>query len=116
MEGLGSQTEIRRIEQRILRLAGDADIETAGALDRIAPDRRMPPDLRGARRIRVGRHRVYYTGHHTQCSYTMFYVKIYKKSGVDDEDDPRHQRQLAKAIKVATSRELMIEPESGGAP
>ena len=70
--------------------------------------KRMPPDLREARKITIGRHRVYYTGHHTQCAYLSFFIKEFKKTGVNDEDDVRFQKILVKAIGDRIIRSLSL--------
>ena len=84
------------IEKRLIQFAQEASIAVSGGLD-IAPMKRMPSDLQDARKITIGRHRVYYTGHHTQCSYTSFFIKEFKKTGVNDEDDSRFQKALIRA-------------------
>jgi len=86
------------IEKRLFQFARDADVNRRGGLDNPALImKRMPEDLKDVRKITIGRHRVYFTGHNTQCSYKAIYVKLFKKTGVDDEDDPKHQKQLIKA-------------------
>lgn len=95
LEELKRSNDRRMIEERLYNFANEANIEQPGPLD--APARkmkRMPEDLRDVRKIRVGRHRIYYTGYHKQCSYSTIYIKRYKKSGVDDEDDKRFHNKL----------------------
>lgn len=95
------------IEKRLAQFAADANVEQAGHMD--SPQhhmKRMPPDLRGARKMTIGRHRVYWEGHHSKCSYRLFYVKPFKKTGVDDEDDPGFQSKLKKALRAPGERQL----------
>lgn len=100
-----------KLEERIADFAADANPEKAGALDR-APMHDMPDELRGVKKQRVGRHRVYYTGHHAECSYTLHYVKLNKKDDVDPEHDKAFQGKLAKALKAGGEpRVIRIEDE-----
>jgi hypothetical protein len=86
------------IERRLYNFAKEADLQTPAMLDKSQTHmRRMPQDLKNVRKITIGRHRIYYIGHHTQCSYKVFYIKKFKQSGKDDDDDKRFQKILAKA-------------------
>ena len=100
-----SQKDKRMIESRMIGFAQEASVERTGALD-IAPMTRMPPDLKNIRKKTVGRHRVYYTGHHSKCTYNIFFIKEYKKSGVNDEDDSSFQKLLGKAMSQLSTRTL----------
>lgn len=95
-----------RYEKRLARLADEAGPDLPGALDREAPLRNMPEDLRGIRHKRIGRHRAYYRGHHKQCSYQLVWIKKDKKDDVDAEHDPKFQRKLKNAIASAGGRRL----------
>jgi hypothetical protein len=107
LESLGHSKDKPMIERRLFQFANDADVNRRGGLDNPALImKRMPDDLKDVRKITIGRHRVYFTGHNTQCSYTAIYVKLYKKTGVDDEDDPRHQKQLVKATLDNSLKEI----------
>lgn len=97
------------IEKRLFGFADEANSERRGSLD--ASDKklkRMPPGLENVRKIRIGRHRVYYVGSHWQCSYKAFYIKMFKKSDVDQEDSRRFQERLLRALAEAESGEQMI--------
>jgi hypothetical protein len=87
------------IEKRLINFAKEASVENKGALDEISPLTRITGELKLARKIQIGRHRVFYTGFHTQCSYHAFYIKEFKKTGVNDEDDKRFQKALFKAMQ-----------------
>jgi hypothetical protein len=87
------------IQKRLSEFAKDASVENKGALDNIPPLTRFTGELKLARKIHIGRHRVFYIGFHTQCSYQAFYIKEYKKTGVNDEDDKRFQKALLKAMQ-----------------
>lgn len=110
---IGTEKDKRMIERKLAQMAADANTEVQGGLDMVPPMRRMPEDLRGVRKMTIGRHRAYYVGHHSQCSYTLFYVKAFKKSGTNDEDDSRFQRQLSQALQNAGNRFLGSGEEQG---
>lgn len=95
------------VEGRLGRMAGEANVNSSGGLD--TPDthmRRMPAALRDARKKRIGRHRVYYTGFHVQCTYRSFYIKANKKDDVDREDDRSFQDILIRALADPPVRTL----------
>ncbi len=95
------------IEKRLFHFAADANPDNPGMLD--APSRnfkRKREGLKSVRKITIGRHRVYYTGHYKQCSYKTIYVKQFKKSGVNDEDDKNFQNKLRKAIILKSERQI----------
>jgi hypothetical protein len=83
------------IEKRLFRFAKEANPANPGAFD--APGtriRRLPRELREIRKKRIGRHRIYYKGHHRLCAYQTIHIKIHKKDGVDEEDDKQFQKLL----------------------
>jgi hypothetical protein len=97
-----SEAFIKKIRNR----AFGAKIATQGLLD--APNthlRHFPNDLRHVRKETIGRHRVYYFGHHTDCSYTVFYIKLNKRgdSWAQDDDNPQFQDKLRIALASETA-------------
>jgi hypothetical protein len=100
------------VERRLFQFASEANVENSGGLDDpTLVMKRMPEELRDVRKIRIGRHRVYFTGSHRQCSYRAFYIKAFKKTGVSDEDDPKHQRKLGAALREPATRALETPPK-----
>jgi hypothetical protein len=88
-------------------MADEADVGRSGGLDNPANTLKdMPPELRGARKHRIGRHRIFYTGHHNECSYHTFYIKINKKAGVNDEADPKFHAILKTELATLATCEL----------
>lgn len=79
------------IEDNMSRHAWAANIETPGILDRESNHLQagFAVDLRqaGIRKQRIGRHRIFYTGQHTECNYSAFFVKSYKKKDDNQRDD-----------------------------
>ena len=95
------------IEKRMVVLAGEASIKNPGALDNLGMTR-MPEDLKDLKKKTVGRHRVYYLGHSTKCNYRIIYIKVFKKSGVEDDDDKAFQKMLAKVRAHPLSRAIEL--------
>jgi len=106
-EILESDNQIRsQIEERMIALAKDSSIASRGALDEISPMTRMPKDLRHIRKKTIGRHRVYFHGHHTDCCFHIVYVKAFKRKGRNDDDDRKFQWILSRASSDMNSRRL----------
>lgn len=115
-EEVGRLTHKERnmIESKLAVFADDADVDEPGGLDNPAHRiKRFRDELSNVRKIRIGNHRIYYTGHHNQCSYFAFYIKTHKKKGVDDEDDPKFQKFLRHALGDAAARQLRRPDTSG---
>jgi hypothetical protein len=96
-----------RIEKRLICLAKEASIQQAGGLDDPSGKlKHMPEGLRDVSHIRIGRHRVYYTGHHRQCNYFAFYLKCFKKNDVDNEGAKKFQNKMKQWLNEPMSRAL----------
>jgi mRNA-degrading endonuclease RelE of RelBE toxin-antitoxin system len=113
LKSLQSSGDNKIIEDRLKQFAGDSGIGQPGFLDLPAHHLKgiSDKDLKSMRRIRIGRHRVFYTGHYNQCSFTVFFIKLFKKTGVNDEADRAFQRQLASIIATPRTRTLR-KPDS----
>lgn len=99
------------IEKKLFTLADAASPSTSGPFDETSCHiKGMAPDLKLVRRRRIGNHRVFYTGYHTQCSYWAFYIKQNKKRGVDDELDPTFQNKLRAALGDTATPRLIPKP------
>lgn len=97
----------RMIEVRLFEFANNANIDNPGGLD--TPNhimRRMPKDLKDIRKLTIGRHRIFFTGHHKKCTYKVFYIKEFKKTGVKEEDDKPFQKILRSALSEPSSRQI----------
>jgi hypothetical protein len=101
------------IEKKLYRFATEASPSTPGALD-IPGMYGMPSKLQKIRKKRIGRHRIFYTGHHTQCRYHVVFIKEFKKTGVNDENDSRFQRILIGALIDQPIRQLLTPDNSPG--
>jgi hypothetical protein len=105
LAGLVADNDNVMIEQRLIALAREASLTQSGPLD-VAGLTRMPPELKTLRKKRIGRHRVFYVGHHTKCTYHALYVKEFKRFGKNDEDDRKFQKALARALAEPPTRTL----------
>jgi hypothetical protein len=95
------------LEKKLFNFAADSDIGRSGFLD--LPARHlsgMPSDLTHIRRVRTGRHRVFYTGNFNQCSFNVFYIKKFKRTGVEDENDTRFHRILRGVVDESPVRTI----------
>lgn len=89
--------EGKKFLEKIKKRAFDAKTTIQGLLDAQNTHlRHFPNDLRHIRKETIGRHRVYYFGHNTECSYTVFYIKLNKRgdSKAQDDDNPQFQDKL----------------------
>ena len=96
---------LQRLPQRDARLC--VDHMTRLAADESCPldlpqrhIKRLPDDLRQIRKLKKGRHRLYYTGHATQCNYFLCHLKTFKRSGVEDDDSMEFQNRLRAALSA----------------
>jgi len=73
----------------------------------------MPEALREIRKRRVGYHRLYYTGHHTNCYYDTCYLLTFKKSDSKTEldDDKIFQSHLINALADKKIVRVLEDPE-----
>jgi hypothetical protein len=96
------------------RLAGMAASDSAQAANglhtRLEPisSWRHDEDLRKVRKYRSGGHRFYVKGRHTDCRYTVIYVKVNKKAEVDPEESGRFQGKILRALQAPGSRLLQV--------
>lgn len=95
------------VEKRLFEFADSANVNSPGGLDN--PARRVTRftgELSVVRKIQIGRHRVYYKGHHRQCAYQAFAIKPFKDTGKDDEDNPKFQKYLCRALNIQPTRQI----------
>jgi hypothetical protein len=100
------------IEKKFSEFAGDSTLSKPGILDSPANHLHgLPPDLKDVRRMHAGRHRVFYKGFFSQCSFTLFYVKMFKKTGVNDENDSAFHKMLKRAASDMSLGRVLREPD-----
>lgn len=110
LDELEASSDKDMIKKRLSQFAKDANTVTPGGLDTLdCRMKRMPDELDNVKKKRIGRHRIYYTGHHSQCSYTAIYIKMFKKSDVNREDDKKFQKTLIKALGSSSNQELDVD-------
>jgi len=113
LTALGDAKKRKKLKKRVFRLADEAKTDISGALDLTSCHiKRMPPDLREIRKTTIGRHRLFFTGYHTQCRYVAFYLKRFKQYGVNDEDDKAFQNILRRALEDPPILEFSFPNES----
>jgi hypothetical protein len=107
LKELQRSNDRKMIEKRLFEMADYANVGRAGLLDETSTKvKDMPPELKDARKIRIGRHRIFYTGEHKKCTFSTFYIKIHKKKGVKDENDKSFQDILKKTLKEPVTGEI----------
>lgn len=97
------------IKKRLVQFANEANKTNPGALDDLSCHiKDMPDQLKEMRKKRIGRHRVYYTGIHKDCRYDVMFIKPFKKSGTDDEDEKVFQQRLVKLLSNKGDKALDV--------
>ena len=96
----------KQIEKNMIGYAKNSTVQRKGALDDIHPTARWDGELKEVKKKRVGRHRVYFIGFHTRCTYKIVHVKVWKKTDVDEEDDPNFKRYISKVMNAGVSRTI----------
>src|SRR5688572_9706810 len=98
------------IERKLKRMALEADVDKPSLLDALDTNiKRFSGALKVIRKRSFGRHRIYYIGLHSQCSYRAIFIKEFKKKGVDDEDSTSFQNKLITALATPASRIITKE-------
>ncbi len=117
LTSLKSSGDDTLIENKLRDFAGNSNVRQSGILD--LPKyhlRDMPNDLKHIRRIRAGRHRVFYTGYHTHCAYNVFYIKEFKKKGVNDEHDSHFHKVLKNVVDDPPTARVIRPPDPDEIP
>ena len=57
------------------------------------------PNLRQVRKYRIGNHRVYVLGQHTDCRYTLVYVKVNKRANENREEWPEFKNKILRSLR-----------------
>lgn len=114
IEDLRRSGDHRFIEEKLFRFAAEANERQPGALDKPACSMKgWPLDLRGVKKTRIGRHRIFYTGSHHRCEYRVIYIKKFKKTGKEDEHDPRLHDKLRRYLNEPDARRLLSDDPNG---
>lgn len=102
-------------EQRLAKMAEDDDTTQKGGLALLYKPVdvwQKLPKLRDVRKYRIGRHRFYFTGEHTDCNYTVFLVMVYKRDEDDKPRDENFQKKLLSALRSDTPMRIIPPPIS----
>ena len=103
------------IERRLTTLASEADENTPGLLDELETHRKRLP--KGIRKYSFGRHRLYYSGTHKNCSYDACYLVLYKSSDRTSEldDTPSFQKRLKDELANKQAARILDDPKTKSA-
>lgn len=100
------------IEKKFSNFAGDSNVAKPGILD--LPENHLhslPSDLKDIRRRRSGRHRVFYVGNFSACSFRICFIKEFKKKGVNDEHDSSFHDILKTALRDTAAKRTLRLPD-----
>lgn len=121
LERIGGK-EKERCEQRLARYAAAADVDRKEGMELLintVADWAKIDELRGVRKLRIGRHRFYITGKHTDCRYSLCFVLVSKRAKDDQPWTKRFQEMIKTAVAdndVARVLETPVEPDDEEAP
>ncbi|MEA2573814.1 MAG: hypothetical protein QOH93_1112 [Chloroflexia bacterium] len=110
-EELRRAGQTRDWEQTLARLAAEDSIEVPNGLHKLLRqlDSWIHDDeLRQVRKYHTGRHRFYIVGKHSDCQYTVIYVKDFKRTGVDAEETRQFQNQILRALQGDEPRLIQL--------
>lgn len=62
--------------------------------------------LRSVRKYRMGHRRFYIRGRHTDCRYTVCYIKVFKRTEENQEETPSFQSKVLRALSTGETRRL----------
>ncbi len=94
---------------RLVQHASEDSVDSAGGLHQLLQPLlswQHDPELRRVRKVRIGRHRFYVTGQHTDCTYTICYIKIHKRAEENREEDSSFQSQILAALHGKVTHQL----------
>ena len=96
-----------KFEQRCAKLADLDSVSYTNGLSLLVhsvSDWSMLPELRAVRKLRIGRHRFYFLGKHTDCRYTVVFVLPNKREEDDKPETYGFQRRIFDALREPASR------------
>ncbi len=101
----------KQLEKRLIELAGEATRTRAEGLELKLKEGILTswvhdPQLRTVRKCTIGRHRVYVEGRNTDCRFIVRYIKLFKKTGVDEEQTLNFKNRILKALQEPRTRTL----------
>lgn len=112
-------TQIRRTgdkidyEMRLAQMASEDSIRHANGLHSLLEPVLSwwgNPILQSIRKVRIGRHRAYIQGRHTDCRYLVVYIKVHKRDEERREEDARFQGIILRAFRGEATRVLDPPP------
>ena len=101
-------------ERKYALLAGEDSVEVPNGLWKLmhpVSDWSANDTLRSVRKVKSGRHRLYFVGRHTDCQYTLVYLLVNKRDEDDTPGDATFQNRVLKALSNDAPRRLIAPPD-----
>jgi hypothetical protein len=89
-----------KIEKRLLELAGDDNVNQQNGMGQMldSVDHWSKLDISHIRKLRIGRHRFYVEGKHTDCKYIVQEMLVFKRDQDDTPEKKPFQSMIRKAL------------------
>ena len=104
-------------ESKYARMAASDSVEVAAGLSLLlnpVSDWAKHPDLKSVRKIGSGRHRLYFTGEHEDCTFTLVFMLVHKRKEDDTPNTKPFQDRVLKALRDPQKR-IVVPPASKNA-
>jgi hypothetical protein len=98
-------------ERRLVEMASADTVAQASGLElslELVSSWRHNEILRSVRRYRIGYHRVFVLGRHTDCQYKVCFIKVSKKRERDPEENWQFQNRVLRALEDPARRTLEL--------
>lgn len=108
------QSEREACEKKYATMAEADSVETANGLSllmRSVSDWSQIEELKSVRKIKSGRHRLYFVGRHTDCQYTIVFMLANKRDEDDTPGKPSFQEGVLKALRAPAQR-IIPKPDA----
>lgn len=96
------------LESRLVAMASNDSVDRADGLHKVLKPVKpwaMISDLSGLRKYRIGRHRFYIEGKHTDCKYIVQSILLNKR---DEDDKPKTYKYQNMIRRALATREACI--------
>lgn len=109
-----SAKERAACERKYALLAGEDSVEVPNGLWKLmhpVSDWATNDVLRGVRKVKSGRHRLYFIGWHTDCQYTLVYLLVNKRDEGDTPGDTAFQNRVLLALSDDEPCRVIAAPD-----
>lgn len=102
-----------KIEKRLLELAGDDNVSQQNGMGKkLYPiDHWSGLDISHIRKLKIGSHRYYVEGRHTDCKYIVQEMLVFKREEEDVPWTKPYQNRIRKALAPIENC-VVVEPEN----